>query len=498
MKFKKILIACMSISMVACSLETVDQSALDPATALNTVAGVQSAVLSTYRRVWEFNLYGQQINIHGDAFADNVEIVNRTGRYEQEVVNGIGVFANRWGAQTGFGAGCYGIVADANYVLDFLPQLNLATVPSSLTVTSQNVIDHLAGEAKFLRALAFFEIARVYGYEPGREVNGFNLGAVIRTTATLAVSDAAPKARSTNLETYQQIEKDLQEAFTGMLPASALAIPAPSGWPAALGANTFPYRATKAAAAALLAKVYLYWGRYADADAQATAALGLVPTPLPVNAAGYVASFASTPHPESIFEAEIRPTDFSGVDGPNNSMNSVTTNLLGGSQYVVAASPELIAAHEVGDIRRTIYVTTAATLSKPQTRKWPGEKGAFVENIPIMRRSELYLIQAESRARTNNDAGAQTAINVLRTNRGLTATSLTGQQLIDLIMNERRVELAFEGHRFFDLKRLGLPITKPAATNTSPLQPNDFRLLQQIPFDQITLSRGLLLQNPGY
>lgn len=481
-----------AVTLVACDINTVDKSALDPNTALNTIAGVQSAALSAYRRVWEFNLWGQQANLHGDAFADNIQIVNRTGRYEQESVNGIGVFANRW-AQGGFGEGCYGIVKDANYVLEFIPKINVAGVPSSATVTSQNVVDHITGEAKFLRALALFELMRVYAYEPGREVNGFNLGVVLRTKATQVVTDADAVPRSTNLECYQFIEKDLQDAFAGLLPASQV-----GGWPSALGANTFPYRATKAAAAALLARVYLYWGRYADADTQATSALSLVPSPLPVNAAGFVASWSAIPHPESIFEAEIRPADFSGVDGPNNSMHSITQNALSGSQYVLAASNELIAAHEAGDIRRSVYVNTAATLNRPQCRKWQGEKGSFVENIPMIRESEMYLIQAESRARQNNDAGAQTAINVLRTNRGLAATSLTGQALIDLIMNERRVELAFEGHRFYDLKRLGLPIPKTAASGVSTIPANDFRMLQQIDVQQITLSKGKLIQNPGY
>jgi len=492
MKLKKIVIALVAINLVACNINTVDQSSLDPGTALNNISGVQSAVLSTYRRIWEFNLYGQQINIHGDAFADNVEIVNRTGRYEQEYVNGIGVYANRWG-QTGFGEGCYGMVKDANYILSFLPKLNLIDVPNSATVTSQNVVDHLAAEAKFLRALAYFELMRVYAYEPGKEVNGFNLGAVLRLDPTLTVSNATAKPRSTNIECYQFIEKDLQDAFAGLLPASQV-----GGWPSSLGANTFPYRATKAAAAALLSRVYLYWGRYADADTQATTALSLLASPLPVNAAGYVASWSAIPHPESIFEAEIRPTDFSGVDGPNNSMNSITTNLLSGSQYVVAASVELMAAYQTGDVRKTVYVTSAATLNKPQSRKWPGEKGAFVENIPIIRKSELYLIQAESRARTGNDGTAQTALNTIRTNRGLAATTLTGQPLIDLIMNERRVELAFEGHRFYDLKRLGLPISKNAASGVPTVPANDFRILQQIPVDQIILSGGVLKQNPGY
>lgn len=484
------IIGLLATVLVACDINTVDESSLNPTTALNTIAGVQSAALSGYRRIWEFNLWGQQANLHGDAFADNIQIVNRTGRYEQESVNGIGVFANRWAANTGFGEGAYGIVKDANYVLEYIQNIKVATVPSSTTVTSQNVIDHITAEAKFLRAFALFELMRVYAYEPGREVNGFNLGVVLRTKATQVVTDADALPRSTNLECYQFIEKDLQDAFAGLLPASQV-----SGWPSALGASTFPYRATKAAAAAMLARVYLYWGRYADADAQATTALTLVPAPLPVNAAGFAASWSASPHPESIFEAEIRPADFSGVDGPNNSMHSMTQNALSGSQYVLAASDELIAAHEAGDVRRTVYVTTSG---RPQCRKWQGEKGAFVENIPLIRESEMYLIQAESRARQNNDAGAQTAINIIRSNRGLANTALTGAALITLIMNERRVELAFEGHRFYDLKRLGLPIPKTVASGVSTLPANDFRMLQQIDIQQIVLSKGKLVQNPGY
>jgi hypothetical protein len=497
MKLKKIAIALLATLMVACNITTTDQSSLTPAQALNNVAGVQSAVLSAYRRVWEFNLFGQQINLHGDVFADNVEIVNRSGRYEQEYVNGVGVYANRWG-NTGFGEGCYGIVKDANFVLDNVTKLNLNQVPSSTTVTSQMVVDHLTGEAKFLRALAYSELARVYGYEPGKEVNGFNLSAVIRTDPTVSVSAAAAKPRNTNVEVYTFMESDLLDAYAKLLTQAQIAVASPGGWPASLGAATFPYRATKAAAAALLARVYLYWGRYADADTYATNALAALNSPAPVTSAGYVAAFATSPNPESIFESEIRPTDFSGVDGPNNSMNSITTNTLSGSQYVLAASAELINAHEPGDIRRTMYVTSAATSNKPQSKKWPGEKGSFVENIPIIRKSEMYLIQAESRARLGQFATAQTAVNTIRTNRNLAATVLTGQPLIDLIMNERRVEFAFEGHRFFDLKRLGLPITKNAASGVPTVLPTDFRILQQIPIDQVLLSGGILKQNPGY
>jgi hypothetical protein len=489
MDMKKIIISTfLAIVFASCSLDTEDQASLSPAQALSDAAGVQSAVLSAYRRLHEFDFYGQQAMIHGDALADNVEIVNRTGRYEQEVVNGIGTFANRW-------AVAYRTINDANFVLKYLPLLNINQVPSTATLNAQAVLNQLKGEALFIRALAYSELMRVYSYEPGKEVNGFNLGVIIRDTPTEVVSNADFRARSTNVECYQFMEKDLLEAI-GLLITPAQQTTA-GAWPTALGAITNPFRANKAAAHALLARIYLYWGRYADADTQATSALALLANPAPVAAASYVASWSQTTHPESIFEVEIRPTDWSGVDAPNNSLSSITTNLASGFQYVVAGSAELIAAHSPGDVRLNTFVTSSATLNKPQVRKWPGEKGSGVENIPIIRKAEMYLIQAESRARSGNDAGAQTAINTLRTNRGLANTSLTGAALVSLIMNERRVELAFEGHRWFDLKRNGMDIPKTAASGVSTLPYSDFRILQQIPNDQVLLNKSLV-QNPGY
>lgn len=495
---KKILLTgFLAIAFFSCDLDTVDKASLSPELALNNAAGVQSAALSGYRRLWEFDFYGQQANLHGDAFADNIEIVNRTGRYEQEWISGVGVFANRW-------AVAYRAINDANFVIKYLPLLDTVntqrvpkTVPASpTTFWADDIINQLKGEALFIRSFAYMELLRVYAYEPGKEVNGWNEGVILRDTPTETVSEADYRPRSTNLESYQFVENDLLQAISLLKTPAQLA--GTGAWPAALGTTSSTFRATKATAHALLARHYLYWGRYADADTQATLALSFLTTPAPVNAAGYAASWSAVTHPESIFELEVRPTDFSGVTGPNDSMHSMTQNAISGSQYVMAASTELIAAHEVGDVRRNVYVTNAQTLNKPQVRKWQGEKGSYVENIPVIRKSEMYLIQAESRARLGgNDGGAQTAVNTIRTNRGLAATAATGQALIDLIMNERRVEFAFEGHRFFDLKRLGLDIPKTVASGVATLPYTDFRILQQLPNDEVRLN-DQLRQNPGY
>lgn len=490
-------IIALTLGLSSCDLTTVDQANLEPSTALDNAPGIQSTLFSSYRRMHEFGFFGQEATLHGDAFADNIEIVNRTGRYEQEWVNAIGVFANRYGV-------AYRVINDANYVIKYAQLVDTAltrivprTAPSAALPNpffADDIMNQLRGEALFTRSLAMMELMRIYSYEPGKEQGGFNLGIIIRDTPTEAVSDVGTRGRSTNLECYQFVEASLLEAISLLRPRSEFATRA---WPTGLGTFATEFRAHRGSAHALLARLYLYWGRYADADAQATLALSLILSPALTTAANYAASWSQTIHPESIFELEIRPADWSGVDGPNNSLHSMTQNAIGGSQYVMAASQELIDAHEAGDVRRSLYVTTAGTLNKPQVRKWQGEKTNFVENIPVIRRSEMYLIQAESRARLNDDGGAQTAINALRTNRGLAATNAVGSALIDIIMNERRVELAFEGHRFYDLKRLGLDIPKPVASNTAALPAGDFRMLQQIPPDQRTLN-PLLDQNPGY
>ncbi len=460
-------------AIVSCDLELQDPSSLPPEVALSDISGMRAMVNSQYRRVTEFSFYGQQANLHGDVLADNADIVNRTGRYEQEWVNAIGATPGRWDR--------YVSINESNFVIAKVGNLTGADPIVNGTPAER---DQLKGESYFLRALNYFELHRVYSYEPGKEVSGWNEGVILRTTPTEGASNADLRARSTNLEGYQLMEADLLEAIN--------LLPEPTG----LAAGQFPYRASKMAARALLARLYLYWGRYGDAATQADLVLAYTQSPL-TTAATWNGSWALAPHPESIFEASIAASDWSGVDGPNNSMNSIMTNQLSGSQYVLAGSPELIAAHEVGDVRLTRFVNTAGTLDKYQTRKWPGELGQFRENIPIIRRAEVLLIAAEAKARNNNEAGATTAINLLRTNRGLTATTATGAALLTVIMNERRIELAFEGHRFYDLKRLGLPISKSAASAAPALVPSDFRILGRLPLDQVVLNKNMA-QNPGY
>jgi hypothetical protein len=219
-----------------------------------------------------------------------------------------------------------------------------------------------------------------------------------------------------------------------------------------------------------------------------------------VSSANYVSAFNTFPNPESLFEVEIRQVDWSTVDGVNNSVSSLSSNATAGAQFILSASLQLIASYEPGDVRlQTWTATTRAGFAGAvySSNKWRGAKGQFLENLPILRASELYLIRAEARFKTGNFAGARADLDALRSKRNLgpVASDLAGNDLFEKILQEKRVEFALEGHRFFDLKRNGLDIRKHRNLPVVPYA--DYRVLTNLPLGELQLNYKLE-QNPGY
>lgn len=453
------------------ALEVSDPDSLSPDDVLDEVSGFESVLRSAYERVHDFTWYGQNAIVAPEILADNLDFNNRTGRYEDEYVNAVRAHMDRWARYIG--------INDANIVINRIDELR------DLTADEQTLANQLKGEALFLRALNYHDMARVYGYEPGREENGFNLTVPLVLTNTEGVSDALDvKPRATNTEMYQQLETDIQEAIS-LLPASN---------------PDAPFRVGKGAAHALLARVYLYAGRWADAAGQAELAMDNTSAGLITTKAGYYDAWSAIPHPESIYEAEIRSTDWSTVDGANNSLSTLSNNTSPSSQFILVASPGAVDAmlSEPGDLRDTIFTPLESIpAGTRKIEKWLGEKGDFLENIPVIRYSEVILIAAEGYARSGSEDQARSALNTFRAARGLPATTASGAALTDLIMKERRVEFIFEGQRWFDLKRLGMDIPKTASANVPDISYTDFRILADLPVSELNLN-DMLVQNPGY
>lgn len=446
-------------------LDVENKAALPQEVVLSDIGGFEAVLFSAYESVNDFGYYGQTMMIGPEILADNMHLIQLTGRYQAAYVNAVNSGINIWTNR-------YVGINECNIVINLIDDEAVAG--------DQEAKNQLKAEAKFLRALFYHDLARTLGYEPGQEVNGFNLSAILRTEPTVGSAGADDRPRATNVEVYEQIEQDLLEAISDL--------------PEATPGSSAVARANKDAARLLLARVYLYWGRNSDAADYAQQVISGDGSDL-VAAGDYVDSWddaSFTFHPESVFESDLQVADWNSVDGPNNSIHSLTMNNTGGSQFIVAASNELIAEieSESGDVRRGLFNSEALG---EEFAKWQGNKGTvpFQENIPVLRLSEGYLIAAEALGPGAGDS----FLDAFRTARGLTpGVSAT----VNNVLRERRIEFMAEGHRWFDLKRLGRDITKPADAASGTVPYEDFRILPRIPQGEIELSDGVLIQNPGY
>lgn len=450
---------------------------------LEDEGAVEAVRADLYDRLQSFN-YTTLYMLGPSAIADDFVNLVGTSRFEGLTGNQVGAGLGRW-------ATTYGLVNQANIMVDGIPEG---------VIEDQETLDTYRGEGYFFRAFAMHNAVRAYGYEPGATPNsgdgaGFDLGIIIRTEPTLALEDADLRQRSTAGEVYSQIESDLEEAI-GLLPSD--------------GEVNF---VTQAAAEALLARVKLYNRSYGDADSYAQDALD--------NSSARMATedevatmFDETvaDNPEAIFILDVDPT--TDVVGGSDNLNGYTA----GFWNAMIPSQEALSLYANEDERNAWFGDCESTnkgdctgdypgdsgFDAQELQKWNGEKGNQTDDIPHFRVSELKLIQAEARAM---DAGSVTqeainALNDVRENRGLDARTLADytslDEFVEDVLEERQREFIGEGHRFWDLKRLQMDIPKPAPTSFSPELPfNSFRILDDIPEDERDINPDLT-QNPGY
>ncbi len=363
--------------------------------------------------------------------------------------------------------------------------------------------DAMYGEVYFLRAYYYFTLVKMFGDVP------------LFVDKRLGLADSKTLVRSPKAAVYAQIETDLNTAIA-VLPAI----------------QTEKGRATKYAAQALLGKVYLYQNKFP----QAAAMLENVITP---NAFSLVANFesifllAGENGPESVFEIQYSnaaPTYDWGHPTKGQGNYAVQQNgirgLSGTSPYAPGWSTNLptqnlAAAYTAGDKRKAVtvldieayktanpgfnidyqvapYRNTGLYNQKYLPRK--GETSGQIElnyanNFRTIRYADVLLMAAEANNKAGNDPKAQTYLNLVRRRAfgdNLHDINLAGTALYDAILNERRLELAMEGERFFDLVRTG---KAPAVLGTSGFVTGKHEVFP-IPQSEVDISG--LTQNPNY
>ena len=146
--------------------------------------------------------------------------------------------------------------------------------------------------------------------------------------------------------------------------------------------------------------------------------------------------------------------------------------------------PAHIALYDANDDRGKFFIKPAANSAAVFTYKFLDRFG----NVPVLRLAEMYLIRAEGNARSSTVVGAKPVddINMLRQRASLPAAATV---TVDEILKQRRLELAFEGFRLHDIKRL--------KTKVGDLPWNDPKLVLPIPQREMDVNKQLV-QNPGY
>jgi hypothetical protein len=277
------------------------------------------------------------------------------------------------------------------------------------------------------------------------------------------------------------------------------------------------YFATNVAAHALFSRVGLHYADWDKVISEATAAIGnmsAIGTTLS-NSANYVSGWRNARNPESLFE--IRFNIQNENLGVNVSLQTSYTTLsrlgdttnTGGFGDLV---PNNFLLTQLGisstgfpnitrgqDVRAQLYEwgTKGRGTRYIETTKFFGKSGFInLDNVPVLRVPELYLNRAEAYYRRNqagDDVNALADVNTVRTNRGLPSVNLTGNALLNEIILQKMLEYAFEGLRWFDLKRLGLDVVKTPAN----IPFTDTRILANIPQRDIDGNPNMK-QNPGY
>ncbi|RAJ11115.1 SusD-like starch-binding protein associating with outer membrane [Chitinophaga skermanii] len=357
-------------------------------------------------------------------------------------------------------------IHNCNFVIDYVPKINM----------DETLRARLVGEAKFLRAFYYFHLTRLFGDLP------------LMVTATASLDKLTYPKRDPRAKVYEQIILDLKDAEE-VLPISYT------------GADQG--RATKGAAKAFLASAYLTTKQYQLAYDKAAEVMA------PSMGYGLWDNYADVFDiknefgKEAIFDAQF-------MSGPNNQGGNLIAffaqenNSVGGRGFgSFQPTQELYDAFNPADKRREVFFTKG-TDNKYYCNKWidadAKTENQSDNNYPLMRYADVVLIAAEAYNEVHvpvNDNAAYKAVNSIRKRAGLPDfQNLSQAQLRDSIFQERRLELCFEGHRWFDLVRTDKLVSTLTAKGTTNIKA--FHVLFPVPQFEIDLNPNLKPQNTGY
>lgn len=481
LKYNLIAIALLGFSFSSCSdfLEQNPQTDLSENDFYKTADDILSAVNGAYSSLQEGDIYGNWY-VFGEIPSDNtrnqlsgsVTTQNEFDQFYIDTQNSM--IANFWKA-------AYKVINRTNTILGRIDGIEINT----------ELANRYKLECKFIRALMYFNLVRVYGDVP-------------LILKEISISESYDILREPKENVYNQIIADLKEAQD--LPVSY--------------STAEDGRATQGAAKALLANVYMTLHKYAEAETILAEIINsgqyslLENTPGSLNIDGYKNVFSPVNHnsKEGIFEIQFlkggygEGSNYANNFAPENSGTNVVA--VGGTGGNNIPEMDIYNAYEEGDLRRD-FSMSLGYYDNRKNNEWvesryvckfmdvPYQNNDASNNYPVIRYADVILMYAEALNQNGKTAEACKYLNMTR-RRGFgyqtTETSPVDLQTTDkaqfalMVEQERRVELAFENHRWFDLIRTGRAVEVMRSKGFSL---NETNLICPIPQKQIDVNPKL-------
>lgn len=465
MKLTKYIAIVIALMFSSCGKDILD---IDPSgslpvdAAIASVDDLESVLLGAYSQLQNSDYYGRYFVLVPDVMSDDVKQNSSANR------------AKEWAEYNG---NSLDFISEEVWTEIYEAINRLNTVINAEvdfpTPEVQAQADQFIGEAMALRALGHFDVCRIYAQHYAFSSGGNHPGVPIVTEFD---QDAEP-ARASVSEVYAAVINDLQAGISKMNEDRGTGF------------------MSKLAAQALLARVYFYMGDYAQAEQMANTVISSGEVELE-STGGYLdAWMGAGSAPDVLFEVVMTETDNNGADAL-------------GRMYINEGYGDYLPADDLrnildpADLRSQLYKPDSTLgggmFGWDRINKFPSTIGE--DNTPVIRLSEVYLIRAESRARNGNESGAIEDLMAIRSRAWPDApvASSSGDELLEEIITERRKELAFEGHRLWDLMRLNRGVVRNDCSSSACeiTFPNP-RFILPIPAQELDANPSIL-QNEGY
>jgi hypothetical protein len=504
-RYIKILITIGIITMLFGACKKVEPStAIDEQSALTNPADIYTATIGnyselrdpSYTRSGHFLMeYPSDDIAQGQPSSDDL---SRCYRYATQIPTGAHA--------TNFWTKGYHLIFAANKIIGAIPDNASADLKL------------LKGENLYIRAMVEFNLVRIFG-RPYPQGNGSNPGVPLLTENS---TDPSP-ARSTVKDVYTAVIADLLKA------ADLMTIPATANPKSDIFAS-------KEVAYALLSRVYLYMNDNANAIKYADLVINSGRYTL-LQGSAYQNYFSAVPEANtetifcirhtktqdqgfgaigSMYYSGLGPDGTSSLTTPGGQGNTGWAEIYASQTYVADLDKNpadlrhsFIAPYTIGGV---LQMNKKLTPNTPMyyITKYSFQEGIVTLSSPVyLRLAEMYLNKAEANAKLGNSQLALDDVNIIRTRAGIPALNLGSvgsANVLSAVLQERRMEFAFEGQRSYDLYRNNLPLIRnypgthslnnvPTTNIMQTVLPTDARVIFYIPQTEIAINPKLT-QNP--